>query len=136
VIGETVNLASRVEGLTKGYGCPLIITEFTFRALEGEIPCGVLDVVRVKGKQEPVRMYAPLVDINPSPDELSAAREKALLMEEAFSLYLQKNWDGAIKMYSTLGQSVYTRLMTERIEYYRQNDPGDNWDGVLGMTTK
>ncbi|TAL16387.1 adenylate/guanylate cyclase domain-containing protein [bacterium] len=136
VIGETVNLASRVEGLTKGYGCPLIITEFTCRALGGKIPCGVLDAVRVKGKTEPVRIYQPLVRLNPSPEELEIARATAKVMEEAFNLYLARKWQESINLYLTLAQNVYTRKMIERINHYMQNDPGENWDGVLGMETK
>jgi adenylate cyclase len=57
VIGDTVNLASRVEGLTKQYACDILITEFTYEELGGEVPCLPIDEVKVKGKDIPVKIF-------------------------------------------------------------------------------
>ncbi len=57
VIGDTVNLASRLEGLTKNYSCDILISEFTYKEIQGEVPCVLVDEVKVKGKEIPVKVY-------------------------------------------------------------------------------
>lgn len=57
VIGDTVNLASRVESLTKNYACDILITEYTYSELGGAVPCRLVDTVKVKGKEIPVKIY-------------------------------------------------------------------------------
>ena len=59
IIGDSVNLASRLEGLTKNYGSPVLISETSFESLRAEIPCLLVDRVRVKGKEKPITLYAP-----------------------------------------------------------------------------
>ena len=57
VIGDSVNLASRLESLTKNYGVRIIISEFTYEIVKDSFNCRELDKVNVKGKEEPVRIY-------------------------------------------------------------------------------
>lgn len=136
VIGDSVNLASRLEGVTKTYGAPIIISEFTYAGLKGEIPCAVVDVVAVKGKAEPIRLYRPLVGVSPTPEELAAARETERKCEEAFGLYLARRWREAVALYRTLPEHKSIDEIVRRCEEYEGEEPDDDWDGVLVMKTK
>jgi class 3 adenylate cyclase len=62
VIGDNVNLASRIEGLTKEYGAPILIGENTYAAIASEFGCRVVDKVRVKGKERYVKIYQPIAE--------------------------------------------------------------------------
>lgn len=64
VIGDNVNLASRIEGLTKEYGTPILIGENTYAAIESVFGCRVVDKVRVKGKERYVKIYQPIAEKN------------------------------------------------------------------------
>lgn len=136
VIGDSVNLASRLEGITKTYGAKIIISEFTYEGLKGQIPCAVVDVVKVKGKLEPIRLYRPLVSSSPTEEELLAARALSLKVEEAFAHYLARRWDEAIELYSTLPQEKSIVEMILRCEEYKVEPPPGEWDGVVTMKTK
>lgn len=131
VIGDNVNLASRLEGLTKPYGCPIIISEYTYQQLNGQVPCYLVDLVRVKGKQHPIKIYAPIID-----HDLEQASELARISEVAFGCYLARDWEPAITSYQQLPESGFQRLFVERCRGYQQAPPPSDWDGVYTMTTK
>jgi class 3 adenylate cyclase/HAMP domain-containing protein len=69
VIGDMVNLASRLEGLTKQYGCPLIVSASVHRKIKDKLPCRLLDRVTVKGKEEPVGIYSVQRSLTPREGE-------------------------------------------------------------------
>lgn len=131
VIGDNVNLASRLEGLTKPYGCPIIISEYTYDQLKGEIPCYLVDLVRVKGKQHPIKIYAPIINA-----DIAHAAQFARISETAFSHYLKREWLLAILAYQQLPDSDYQRKFIRRCHDYQQSPPPIDWDGVYTMTTK
>jgi len=60
IVGDAVNLASRLEGLTKTYGCRVIISESTYKRLQKDISCRVIDELQVRGRQEITKIYEPL----------------------------------------------------------------------------
>ena len=136
VIGDSVNLAARLEGVTKTYGTPIILSQFTFDALDGSVPCGLVDVVRVKGKKEPVRLYRPLVGHGAGADEAERARALAREFEAAFDHYLARRWEEASEAFSALPADRVTAQMIERCRHYREEPPPADWDGVLTYTTK
>lgn len=131
VIGDNVNLASRLEGLTKPYGANIVISEYTRARLETPVPCHTLDLVRVKGKSVPIRIYGVVLD---QTDEQAAMI--AQLGEEAFSAYLAHQWDKAIECYSQLPNEILKKSFIERCQAYKKQPPPDEWDGVFTMTTK
>jgi len=131
IIGDNVNLASRLEGLTKQYGATIVISEMTHRKLQQPVPCYVLDLVRVKGKQVPIRIYAPILDL-----EQSDAERQAGLCQRAFDAYLQQDWPTAIELYQQLPEGVLRSTFVERCRSYQRQPPRQGWDGVFTMTSK
>lgn len=137
IIGDTVNLASRMEGLTKQYGCSILITENTHQELGDKVLSRIVDQVRVKGKLKPVRIFQPLA----LTDNLEDAKRQALqtqvsLTKQAFDAYLNKQWDEAIRLLEQLPDDRVRELHMERCRHYIESPPEDDWDGVFTMTTK
>ncbi|RMG85775.1 MAG: adenylate/guanylate cyclase domain-containing protein, partial [Candidatus Dadabacteria bacterium] len=128
-IGDAVNLASRLEGLTKTYGCPVLLTESTHARLRGGAVCAVVDRVRVKGKTEPILLYRPL-------PEGDGAAEVAARFEEAFEAYSRQDWGRAAALYRRFPEDPVARLFLERCRAYQEAPPGPGWDGVWTMTHK
>ncbi|MCX7944198.1 MAG: adenylate/guanylate cyclase domain-containing protein [Deltaproteobacteria bacterium] len=137
VIGDQVNLASRLEGTNKEYGTNIIISEGTVKNLDNKFIVRELDFIRVKGKKEPVRIY-----------ELIG--EKSVLLgdiplwikvfEEGLALYrAQKFEDAKIKFEDVIkirGQDNPSEVFLERIEIFKSDPPPPDWDGVFVMKTK
>lgn len=136
VMGDAVNLASRLESITKQYGVGIIVGENTQKAVP-DVVFRELDRVRVKGKDEPVAIYEPLgaagqVD-KTTLDELK-------LFQQVLKLYRALDWDLAEMQLLNLQQSspecALYRLYLERISYFRDHPPDVEWDGVFTFTTK
>jgi adenylate cyclase len=136
VMGDAVNLGSRLEGLTKSYGVAFIVSEFT-RWAAPEFFYRELDRVRVKGKAEPVTIYEPLG----MRDQLSAQTiADAQLFEKALRYYREQKWDEAVKVLNELllvdPDCFLFKLYLERVEIFQQDPPGADWDGVFIYKTK
>ncbi|MDF1578853.1 MAG: adenylate/guanylate cyclase domain-containing protein [Desulfurivibrionaceae bacterium] len=136
VIGDNVNLASRLEGLTKFYGFPIIISEFTVARMGIEIPVLVVDRVRVKGKARPIRIYAPLAGPDAKHEEADRCREHAELAGEAFAFYQNSRWREAAELYRKLPYSHFVELLCGRCEALAAIPPPEDWDGAYNLETK
>lgn len=136
VMGDAVNLGSRLEGITKEYGVGVVVGEAT-KALLKDIAFRELDRVRVKGKDEPVGIFEPL---GVAADVDKSILDEAKLWNHALRLYRAQDWDGAeIQLHNLLQHSPNShlyKLYVERIGYLRANPPGENWDGVTTFKTK
>ena len=136
VMGDAVNLASRLEGITKEYGVGIVVGERT-RALLPDFACRELDRVRVKGKDEPVSIYEPWG----LQAELSGERQAELTTwGAALEAYRDCRWDQADSLLQTLlqeqpGSHLY-HLYRERIAALRLAPPALPWDGVTVFKTK
>ncbi len=136
VLGDTVNLGSRLEGLTKAYGVDIIVGEATKVAVP-EFIFRELDLVRVKGKKEPVAIFEPIGHKNDIEKSLISGLSR---YKQALKIFRQQHWDKAEMEFFNLSQSypdckLYTEYLN-RITMYRQNPPGENWDGVFTHTSK
>jgi adenylate cyclase len=136
VMGDAVNLGSRLESLTKNYGVQIMISEFT-RIQVPEYACRELDVVRVKGKAQPVKIYEPM-----GLQSLLTPKENELLSQyhQALEAYRRQDWANAEDLFSACvtiepQRKVY-QLYLDRIAYFKQNSPGGDWDGVFNFDTK
>lgn len=131
VLGDAVNLASRLEGLTKVYSARIIVSDTVRHAARGFV-FRELDRVRVKGKQEPVTIYEPLG----SQDVLTSdLKDELSLHNQTLALYRRGQWDQAELQFLNLrDRSSATRLYEiyiERIQHFRQHPPATDWDGVF-----
>jgi len=137
VLGDAVNLGSRLEGLTKEYGVYFIVSEATRNAGPKDWAYRELDYVKVKGKTEPVAIYEPL---GPK-DALDANLRNDLARHRgAMKLYRSQLWDQAEAELFNLSRSgrphkVY-EIFLERIQYLRAHPPGAAWDGAFTFTHK
>ena len=136
VMGDAVNLASRLEGLTKQYGVDMIVGESTRKAC-GDLAFRELDRVRAKGKSEPVAIFEPL---GPAAALDEARHAELALWHQALKLYRAQQWDMAElqlinlqRMHPTV--PLYTAFVG-RIAYFRKNPPGAAWDGTWTFDTK
>ena len=136
VIGDGVNLASRLEGLTKFYHCPIIISEHTYLSLKLDIPCAVIDVVRVKGKKEPIRIYSPLCLPDEEQKVIEVSKQMASIAEKAFQCYIDRMWDESIALYRALNLGGVADIFIQRCEAYKEQSPDEQWDGVFTLKTK
>ena len=134
VIGDTVNLASRLEGLTKLYGAKIIISEAVrdeLREAEDDMNLLLMDSVKVKGKNEAVFIYR--VDENPLPKDFTEAYEKGFKSynEGAFGLAIPY-FEKALEVISLDKAAM---LMLCRCKEFAENKP-ENWDGAIALTSK
>ncbi|AXQ29140.1 adenylate/guanylate cyclase domain-containing protein [Solimonas sp. K1W22B-7] len=137
VMGDAVNLGSRLESLTKEYGVAILCSESTRNSAPNEWAFRELDFVVVKGKNEPVAIYEPM---GPKDALDPALRNDLARHRGALKLYRGQQWDEAEAEFFSLSQSgrphkVY-ELFIERIMYLRDNPPGKNWDGAYTFTHK
>ncbi|MCL2931606.1 MAG: GAF domain-containing protein [Trichodesmium sp. MAG_R03] len=138
VIGDGVNLSSRLETITKQYGCDIILSEFTYQLCSDYIVVRELDKVRVKGKQKAVSIYE-LISINSQSIELEI-EEFLELYIKGRQAYMNKKFSQAIN-YFELAQKIKPEdeavaIHIQRSLDYIKTPPPNNWDGIHTMTTK
>jgi len=138
VIGDGVNLSSRLEQLTKLYGCDIILSEMTYELCGDRIWVRELDKVRVKGKNKAVNIYELIgsKSLNLS-DENHEFLEYYNLGREA---YLERRFDRAIR-HLEIAQEMRpddraVEIHIARSQNYLENPPPEDWDGIHTMTTK
>ena len=136
VMGDNVNLASRLEGITKEYQTQIVISENTYKQVSGKFVCRELDKIKVKGKHEPVKIYELLDVIAEKPKYESLLTE----FDHAMAAYHSQDWrEAAARFGQMLG--VYpddgpTRLFLQRALEFLENAPEPDWDGVYVMKSK
>jgi adenylate cyclase len=136
VMGDSVNLASRIETITKQYRVDFLVSETTKAAVPGLV-YREIDLVRVKGKEEPIALYEPIG----LPDEVAPEKLYEIkLYHQALRLYRKQDWDQAeLQLLNLQKMSPNNRLYqiyTDRIAYFRSNPPGADWDGAHTADTK
>ncbi|NTV52308.1 MAG: CHASE2 domain-containing protein [Candidatus Firestonebacteria bacterium] len=137
IIGDTVNLASRLEGVNKFYDTSILISQETHAALGGRLVTREIDLIRVKGKQAPTRIYELLAE----PGELTGVqREHYAHYQAGMELYWKKEFAKARTCFARACKADPTdypaQLYMKRCENYRNRPPGPHWDGVTVLKSK
>ncbi len=135
VMGDAVNLGSRLEGITKQYGVGILATQPTVDAdpLHAFMK---IDDVRVKGKETPVAIYEPL---GPKAGLPEALQQNAAEFEAAYARYQVQDWDAAeaaLRALNARAPRALYDIYLERIAHFREEPPPQDWDGVYVYTTK
>jgi class 3 adenylate cyclase len=137
VIGDTVNLASRLESINKLYSTSLIISEETYRMAQRVIEARELDLITVAGKTEPVRIYEAMGRVDEIAPEQIQLRE---MYANGLAAYRRQDWDEAQRYFEScqLGDTDDgpSRLFIERISLLRSSPPPADWDGVWHFKEK
>jgi adenylate cyclase len=139
VLGDTVNLASRLEGLSRQYEVPIIIGETTRDRLSG-FACLELDLVQVKGKAFAARIYALLGDESVAASDWFQHAEEA--QRSLLAAYRSRDWPRAVEFIAALRQAAAGRLdglcamYAQRIDVLRKAPPLPDWDGVFAAIEK
>ncbi|SDP43557.1 adenylate/guanylate cyclase domain-containing protein [Afipia sp. GAS231] len=137
VIGDTVNLASRLESINKLYGTSLILSEETYRTAQHVIEARELDLITVAGKTEPVRIYEAMGRAGEIAPEQIQLRE---MYANGLAAYRRQDWEEAQRCFEScqLGdaQDGPSRLFIERISLLRSSPPPADWDGVWHFKEK
>lgn len=142
-LGDAVNLSSRLEGLNKDYGTNIIVNETTYQAAkEDGFVFRELDLMRVKGKLQPVTIYQLMgrqADFD-SDDSAEKVRQQIELFARARGLYRSRQWKAAESAFQELlrkwPKDGPARVYVERCQEYLLSEPNANWDGVFVMTHK
>jgi adenylate cyclase len=136
-IGDTVNLASRLEGLSKVYGTRVLVSESTYLAAKHAVVMRPVDVVTVKGKSRAVRVYEPIALVS---EGNASAVERADTATVALDAYLGRRFREAVSCYERMLVSIPSdraaREMMRRAAEYVETPPPDAWDGAAVMTEK
>jgi len=136
VMGDNVNLTSRLEGLTKEYGVRIVVSESTWQQVQSHFVGRDLDRIRVKGKQQPVGIFE-LLDFREN-----AERHDELLagFEQAMGAYRRREWREAVTGFEALlerwPQDAPSQLFLRRSREFLSEAPASDWDGVYVMKTK
>jgi adenylate cyclase len=136
IMGDSVNLASRLEGANKYYGTYSMISESTYNAAREVVEVRRLDRIRVIGKAEPVTVYELIC----TKGGLEPQHAKQIaLFHDGLSYYLEQQWDKAMNCFQTIlekSSDSPSSIYIERCKKLKIKPPGSNWDGVFSLTEK
>jgi adenylate cyclase len=136
VMGDNVNLASRLEGMTKQYRSRIVISEATYRQIAHQFVCRDLDKIRVKGKLQPVGIYEVL-DIAENRAQYADLMDR---FKNAMVAYRDQRWQDAAGQFGVLLSSYPedgpTQIFLQRALDFMEHAPEPDWDGVYVMKTK
>ncbi|MCJ8345320.1 adenylate/guanylate cyclase domain-containing protein, partial [bacterium] len=139
ILGDAVNLGARLEGQTKNYGVELILSASTYELVKDFTATRFLDLIAVKGKTEPVKIYECYGYAKDQTAEFLAGMKE---YEDAiFTYYLGRKFEEAIEIFEDLkkhrgGKDVACDLYIDRCKDFIENPPDESWNGVFVATSK
>jgi len=138
VIGDGVNLASRLEGANKFYGTSILVSEKTFKGLKNNYLHREIDLIRVKGKTRPVGIYQ-ILDYH-NKNSFPNIKDVLELFQDGLNFYRCRSWEKGIKNFSRIlnlnRQDKPSHLYLKRCQYFAEKPPPDDWDSVWDMKSK
>jgi adenylate cyclase len=137
VMGDTVNIAARLESANKQYGTRLLISEHTKALAVDAIETREIDAIQVMGKSESVRVFELLARKGALKPAVAALRDH---FEQGLTAYRKQNWEQAEFHFRTCLEinpaDTPSELFLTRLQYWRENPPPKDWDGVWALTEK
>jgi adenylate cyclase len=142
MMGDTVNLAARLEASAKQYGIYIQVAKETYSVCKDDFIWRDLDYVIVMGKSEPAQVFELIAEKGKMPDGYDQLLDA---YHDALALYRNQEWEKAIDAFKASdkledmfpGRNTNpSRVYIPRCEHYRDNPPGDNWDGSWALTKK
>jgi adenylate cyclase len=134
IIGDMVNLASRMEGLTKKYHQPLLISESLYQKVKERVPCRLIDTVAVKGKARGVRIYTAKKSLNDQENQLWSVHNSAM------DLFYHRDFQSALREFQRVlevfPEDYAAAAMARQAQEYLRHPPPADWNGVTVMTEK
>jgi adenylate cyclase len=136
VIGPDVNLASRLEALTKSYGVDIIISDSTYKRVGQKMLCRPLDVVYVKGSKRATEIFELIGEKGDLPRE---TKEKVQTFRTCLDLFYERRWQetqqSLVEFLDRFPNDRPAQIFQERARRFMKNPPPDDWDGVFAKTT-
>jgi len=134
VMGDAVNLASRLEGANKYFGTSILVSESTHKLAQTACSWREIDIIRVLGRSEPVRVYEPLaLKGQETPQQIRYAADYAT----ALAGWRARDFAACVKALSSSAISdPPSGMLHERAKQFNSNPPGPDWDGVTAMEAK
>ncbi len=137
MMGNAVNLAARLEGANKNYGTFTCISEFTYEHAKDAVEVRELDLIRVVGIHQPVRLY----ELVARKGELTEEQTKAFAYyHKGLELYRKQEWEEAAKYFNAVFKFIPddppSKVFIERCREFYNNPPGEDWDGVFTAAGK
>ena len=135
-IGDTVNLAARLEGVNKQYGTKTLISGAVFEKVKDVYLCREVDWLTVKGRTKSVTAYELLQTHEHATPQLVDMKR---IFEEGLGFYRAQEWASAASAFSTLKGNMEdeaSAVFLGRIDFFKINPPGKDWDGVFRLTVK
>lgn len=125
-LGDTVNLASRLEGVNKLYGTGILISADTAKQIGDKLLLRPVDKVRVKGKQQPIEIFT-----------LGENVELNLLTKRAIAEYRSRNWDASVELWTEITRQYpadsIASVYLKRVQEFREQEFSDDWDGSVAL---
>jgi len=132
-IGDTVNLASRLEGACKQYRVPILIGQNTYSEVKDQILTREVDIIRVVGKNRPERVFEIIAETG------KATKDQQKLVsdfQEALTGYKNQEWEKAAVLFQGIKDDALAGLYAARCAEFAKNPPPEHWDGVFGLKIK
>lgn len=143
LIGDAVNLSSRLEGTNKFYGTKIIVSHAVYEEVKDDFLCRIMDIVAVKGKNKGIKIYELLGQRNAEAylTPTQGQEDFVAAFDKAFEFYLKMNWEKALSSFEQLLGTLPScnetlKSYIERCQLYLKTPPGDDWDGVYHLTSK
>jgi adenylate cyclase len=137
VVGDTVNLASRLESANKYFGTHLMISEETKKLASAAVETRELDMICVVGKSEPVRVFELMGRKGEVDQVMLQLRD---LFEQGLQLYRSRQWSSAVEAFEKCLQLKHddapAKLYLSRLLHFQQHEPASDWDGTWSLTEK
>jgi len=132
-IGDTVNLASRLEGACKQYKVPVLVGEETYSQVQDRIVGRRVDIIRVVGKQKPVKVYEIIGEKGEVEERLLETLD---VFRKALAAYDARDWTAAEVLLQKLENDMLAKMYLDRVRFFIQTPPPSAWDGVFELKVK